>query len=356
MKAFISLLLCLSTIHIGLQAQDKQVLIEKFSNQRCGWCPYSALLLDDSLLIKHPKAIAITLHTFNTTDSMLFPGGDSLAHTYAYGTPLAAVNRKFWPTENYVALNVRDWDNRIQEQLNEAPMFSVDIAATWDEKDQMITTTISSQALQDMPTGDYRFSLYIVEDSVTGVGFGYDQRNYFNQDSTSKLFGRGHPIEGYTHRHVARALLPSHWGQAGMISNNPKQGEVFSTTMSYQLPSFFDKNQVSLVGFVWKYDSKHQEDLIFNVDQAILKDVISQEIAAAKTLHVYPNPVSNVLCIRSKGIDELVLHTALGQEVHRSKPQTRSFEMDISFLEPGIYFISVQSGEDFISQKVVISR
>ena len=129
-------------------------------------------------------------------------------------------------------------ESDIQDRLDEAPKVSVSLDVSWNSSTREISTNITCNILQNLPMGDYRFNLYVVEDSVTGAGSGYDQVSYYDDDPSSPFYGLGNPIVGYVHRHVARAILPNSWGQGGIISPSPLTGESFSTTINYTLPAF----------------------------------------------------------------------------------------------------------------------
>ena len=113
--------------------------------------------------------------------------------------------------------------------------------------------------------GDYRLSVYLIEDDVTGTGYGYDQRNYYNTVAESPFYNLGDPIEGYEHNHTLRAILSESLGDAIMVSEMASGGEHIET-YTVDLSSY-NKNNLSIVAFVTKISSTIAEHEIMNVQK-----------------------------------------------------------------------------------------
>ena len=113
--------------------------------------------------------------------------------------------------------------------------------------------------------GDYRLSVYLIEDDVTGTGYGYDQSNYYNEVAESPFNNLGNPIEGYEHNHTLRAILSESLGDAIMVSEMASGGEHIET-YTVDLSSY-NKNNLSIVAFVTKISSTIAEHEIMNVQK-----------------------------------------------------------------------------------------
>ena len=87
-----------------------------------------------------------------------------------------------------------------------------------------------------------------------------------------------------------------------------------------------------------------------------------EQFKSNKLVRVYPNPTNNSVSISSsKNIDEVKIMDLLGNEcplcpadISPSGEKTLSF--DISTLQNGIYFVSITSGNEKTSRKLVVSR
>ncbi len=339
---------------LGVNAQTKKVLFEEFTGAYCGTCHLGSHIMD-SLLGLYPDVIGVSLHTYSFPDSMFFSEIDTLGIEYAPGAPLGATDRIFWgaPSWNFVAETQENWGARIQNRLALTPELTVSISANWNASTRNITTNISTDILTNMAVGDYRFNLYVVEDSVIGVGSGYDQSNLYNTLPGHQFFGLGDPILGYVHRHVVRAILPQAWGQAGIISTSPTAGQNFSTNINYTLPANYNENKIKLVAFVSSFTGNHQGDEVFNVAEITLPTSVGiMESSATNDFTIYPNPASTHLYLNTElnftNINILDLTGKLIKTV-----QSKNNAIDVAELASGIYFIQLIGEDNIITQKFV---
>ena len=138
----------------------------------------------------------------------------------------------------------------------------------------MVTATVNAK-VDSALSGDFRFSLYMIEDSVTGTGAGYDQHNYYYHNASYPLspyynLGNayyinnggtveldGSTIPGWEHMQVFRYSAGPVWGTDGVIpSKVPHPVPLSQITYSFPMPAnVVNPNQVSLIGFVSKYSA-----------------------------------------------------------------------------------------------------
>ncbi|MGB4929990.1 MAG: T9SS type A sorting domain-containing protein, partial [Chitinophagales bacterium] len=79
------------------------------------------------------------------------------------------------------------------------------------------------------------------------------------------------------------------------------------------------------------------------------------------TLEVYPNPANTNLIINlpvAITIDELLLYSITGQQIHPSYTHTTANQLniDLSNLSSGLYFLQVKSGEMRWGVEIVVGR
>ena len=352
-------------LFISLNAQSqtaiKKVLIAEFSGVQCGNCPESSHVLD-SLLATHPNTIGVALHTYTSQDAMYFNAADTIGTSYAGGAPLAAIDRILWSgtSSTNVAIYHTQWNNRITQQLATTPAVQVSLQPIWTASNRMISTSIQAKFLTQLNPADYRFNLYVVEDSVTGTGPLYDQVNLYNTQAGSPFFGLGNPIIGYVHRHTVRATLPYSWGQAGVIPNSPVNGQTYSTTLNYTLPMGYDETKVTLVAFVSKHSANHQTDEVLNAEEANLNSAaLSSSNIGANALQyaVYPNPASSgTLYISVNEACDLKLMNITGSVLaHKNLSDNKMNHIDISSLSKGVYIAELSSKDNRkYTEKIII--
>ena len=349
-KLLLYSILCVS---FNLSAQTKKVLFEEFTGTGCGNCPEGHYIMD-GLLDTYPNVIGLGLHTYNASDAMSLPEIDTIGQAYAGGAPMAGTDRIF--SGSSVAQNWTVWESNIQTRLAESPKVSVLLNVNWNGVTRLISTSITCDILENLPSGDYRFNLYIVEDSVTGVGAGYNQTSYYDSNPSSPFYGLGNPIVGYVHRHVARAILPHSWGQGGIISSSPLTGESFSTTINYTLPASYDEQKIELVAFISKYTSNHEGDEVYNAEKTPLINAsvgisnLSQEIG----FEVYPNPSDGIIYFEGTNNSKIRLHNSTGEIVMIIDPKETTNSIDLSSLPRGIYYANLIIESSCTTKKIVL--
>ncbi len=67
------------------------------------------------------------------------------------------------------------------------------------------------------------------------------------------------------------------------------------------------------------------------------------------TVSIYPNPTSNVLCVKADGLKSVEIFDLVGQRV----VSETSSEFSISQLSQGVYFVRVTAGEQQFVQKII---
>lgn len=351
----IILLLLISIYSIVGNGQTRKVLLEEFTGAHCGNCPMAGYTLD-SLLGIYPDLIGVSLHSYGVVDAMFFPQIDTIGIAYAPGAPLGAIDRIYNSSWGYVAEMTTNWGASIQTRLAVPPELSISLSSTWNVATRLISAQINTSILTNLPAGDYRFNLYVVEDSVTGSGSGYDQVNLYNGIVGNPFYGMGDPIIGYVHHHVVRAILPQAWGQAGIISAAPTVGQNFTTTINYTLPAGYDETKIKLVAFVSNFSSNHQGDEVLNAVENSLP-LISGINAEQKENYfsVYPNPSAGLFVLDSKYANgEIGIYTMLGEKVFTQIIDSEKTSIDVSNLSNGMYMLVFENEKVIVRQKLDI--
>lgn len=334
-------------------AQTKKVLLEEFTGAHCGICPNGAYYTD-SMLQTHTDLIAVAIHTYGSYDAMVFPAIDTLGTTFAQGAPLGAIDRICGtPPANNTGVYINQWDANITTREQLAPQVGVTILPNWNSSSRLITANVTVNIFANLPAGDYRISLYVVEDSVVGSGSGYDQSNSFDQQVGSPWYGLGDPIVGYVHRHVARALLPGAWGRAGVIPSSPTTGQMFTTAFSYTLPVGYDESKVHLVAFVNEVSASHTGDEILNAEEVDLMGPTGLAEGSRSTpLLLYPTTSAGIFNMQSSFENAAFLvydingRVVLSGSVVNGGPTI----IDLSGEPEGVYGVRVFSDEQSCAQ------
>ena len=241
----------------------KKVLMEEFTGAWCGYCPDGAYRVENLINDNDGRVVAVSLHAGNPTgDEMEIAHTNYLETTYQNtGFPSGMVDRV--SVNGSTSLNRGYWEYVANDQLLKTAVCGLAIIS--EVNGQNATVEVHA-GFNSVPNGDdYRLSVYLIEDGVTGTGYGYDQRNYYNTEAESPFYDLGDPIVGYEHNHTLRAVLSESLGDAIMVSEMVSGGEHIKT---YTVDiSSYNKNNLSIVAFVTYMGSSITEHEILNVQK-----------------------------------------------------------------------------------------
>lgn len=349
MKRFLFALLFIFIFHSG-KAQTKKVLFEEICGAHCGNCPSGSWIVD-SLTKKHIGLIGVALHSYGSHDAMYFPQLDTINAliNVTGGAPYGEIDRMQFPAmiPHFMLFNFIDiYDSLVQVRLAAPPSLASTINPTWNSLTRNISAQVDINILANLVQGDYRVSLYVVEDSVTGTGIGYDQSNFYNTSPPGNpFFGLGNPIAGFIHRHVVRATLPSSLGQQGVLPSLPLAGQSFSTVINYTLPVSVNENKTSLVAFVYRYSTSASNYEVLNSDDVKLiaqPSGINYLKDDSNIIDVFPNPANAIITIAFSEAENITVINMPGEVVIQKNVSSNKAgieTLNISELSPGIYFV-----------------
>jgi hypothetical protein len=237
----------------------KKVLIEEFTGAWCGYCPDGAHRVQSIIDNNNGNAIGVSLHS---SDDMAIAHTNYLETTYQNtGYPSGMVDRvPFNGTTS--TWNRGSWEYVANDQL--IKISSCGLAIKSEINGASATVEVHA-GFNTTLNGDYRLTVYLIEDGVTGTGYGYDQRNYYNTDSESPFYEKGDPIEGYEHNHTLRAVLSESLGDPISPSSLVSGGDHIDT-YTVDLSSY-NKNNLSIVAFVTYIGSTFTEHEVMNVQK-----------------------------------------------------------------------------------------
>lgn len=95
------------------------------------------------------------------------------------------------------------------------------------------------------------------------------------------------------------------------------------------------------------------------IDDIMIDDLITSISTsdAAKAVKMYPNPAQNVLRIKAaSAIESIQIANVIGQTVKVLNPATAATSMNISELNEGIYFVTIQTATSKTVKKLTIKR
>ncbi|MBK9247693.1 MAG: Omp28-related outer membrane protein [Ignavibacteria bacterium] len=211
--ALVAMVMAISAITMSAQTPVKRVLIEEATGSWCGHCPRGAVMLVKTIEQYKGKVIGVAVHN---GDAMTIPEEAAYSTAFIGGFPMMTVSRTKFGSA--VGMSDQAIASPVAQELNKAAKVGVTLEnVVFNPSTRIVTLDVKADFVSSV-TGDIRFNLYIVEDSVKGTGSGYDQSNYMSKNSNvapdpnSPWYNYPTVIPNFQHRHVLRAMLGGTWG------------------------------------------------------------------------------------------------------------------------------------------------
>lgn len=221
----------------------QKVLIETFTGAGQGQCTDGFVAMSSIMASNGMKAIPVYIHY---SDAMEMSQYTVLQNAYNNGVapmfPSAMINRT--PSLGNYMLNRTQWSNNFSVAKGKTSCCG--LAITTSVSSGTASVTVKTGFCQTV-SGNYKLIVYLVEDSITGTGSMYDQRNSYNNVNGHTYFGMGDPILNFRHNYVLRTVISAAAGDD--ITSATAQGSMDQKTYSFNTAGINTSN-ASIVAFV----------------------------------------------------------------------------------------------------------
>ncbi len=219
--------------------------MEVFTSANCPLCP-DAEIVAQRITSRYPEVIWINHHL---QDSLTIPQSQQLWFINGnFALPKVMVNRSTYNGQR--VLEMQSVEDAVRDQLSQPPEVEINIVSQAFSNISLYLL-VQCTFLQDVQDNSSQYTpvLFFVEDSVIGVGMGYDQLNIYNSVPGHPYWGRGDTIRNYPHRYVIRNLVV-----ANPITSNPTAGTVSRVPVSIQLPKTLNPMKCSVIVAISRTD------------------------------------------------------------------------------------------------------
>jgi hypothetical protein len=356
------------------QTGARNILLEEFSTAQCGFCPDGDVTAA-RIVEEHPSVIWVTHHAGFGVDSMTALHSPTIAGAFVNFAPSGVIDRVAYPKHvaPYENLgNIRSkWDSLIVAHLGDEQYAALHITSTYRAGSAQLECNVDIAFSTVPPAGDIRVNLFIVEDSIIGLGQGYDQKNYYNGTTGHKFYQAGDPIIGYAHHRVVSAIPTGTWGAAGIIPSTPTPGQIYSYTWSGDLRAIWDASNlgrhdiITLVAFVSYYSDDVKLRQVIHAAEAKITTVILDAdtppaLPGGPVVAVWPNPATDrVAFAASPAVGRtgvLTVTDFTGRTVARYKVSSEHerIVLPVARFSNGMYFYRLSSGAQSAAGKFVV--
>ena len=316
-------------------ALPRNVLMEQFTTESCGYCPGFAATLKAFLEEKgHPENLILQAHhsgfytdNFTTTEDkayMWFFGGATWA-------PAIMFDRTNFDTSTPGPVTYAGDLEKWTSMALDVPAFvSLDIDGSYNSATKTVTVKVKGEKVRETLPGesDVRMNVYLQESEVAAI----------NQSNGGK---------GYKHAAVMRASLTGTWGEKITLP----VGEFETKEYTYTIPSSWNADNMKVVAFVSNYTSAdHNDSPVYNAKAVSfpVDNAMSKVEFATNQLYV----TDSKLHINTEYKNGRILN-AMGAIVMEFN---NGNIIDLNALNEGIYIVNVDKGSKQISSKVVIKH
>lgn len=226
----------------------RKVLVEDYTGHKCGNCPEAGNAANNLNTLFGKKAVVVAIHAgFFATPSatgmysynFTTPVGNNLDNFFAIskaGNPNGMVNRKGHPNNKHI-IPYSAWDDSVQSISKNAPNALLKISNSYNETNNTVSTTVNSKFLSNL-TGEYKLSVYLVEDSIINW-----QKDYSKSPSDNP---------NYAHRHVFRgAFNNSAWGETVVSGAITDTNKVYTKSYNLVLGTDWKPKKAYVVAFIY---------------------------------------------------------------------------------------------------------
>ncbi len=344
---------CIALFFFSSASSQKVVLLEKWTNYRCGNCPQGAIVLQDMvdtydnvIWVSHYKPWMMTLNN-DQTNQLFFDLG-------VWGNPLLVVDRE--DRNNSLFSTMGSWQGIIDQQLNKEQVATVEINNVFTNAfERTIDFDVAIGFLKDQDLADYRITAMIVEDLVTGE----PQDSYFNNTVGHPLFGLGDPIWNYKHRNVVRHIFDDAWGTPDVLPSEPKAGDEAVHHYQFQIPDDHKIENISIVCSITKYnpDDLTEIDALQAAEVHLTEGIITstKELADIIDIEIFPNPTTDYFDVKMDQVPSAInIIDASGKTILSQTNLDSNPRIDISQLTEGMYVVQVLVDDHMISRSLSI--
>ena len=358
----------------------KKVLFEDqtiAANAYGWWSPRGIVRLDEVMNTPSTDSIEYVCVHGNTGTGAF---DDAMFHPYYSGMCMGGndyVNVSGWPGNLVDRKAALSYGNVIGSALSHFTTFKNDYGAADIDvfpaygigSDGLPAVTVSTALKFAANESNLNLALVITEDSVhNSTDWRYCQMNAYNGGGNGPLATAGvdfttvgHPVppSAMYHRHVARNIIPSFYGDTSALPSNIIAGSTYGHSFdSWTVPTGTDPTRLRAI--VLLIDPSNGN--VLNVNGAdVFSSMNIDENSNNLGMEVFPNPVIDRASIKInftlKGNAELKIMDISGRVVHNQflepKQGNKYYDINKPDISPGIYTISLNNDGIVYTNKIV---
>lgn len=308
-----------SYLYIENNVATNIVIIEEATGTWCGPCSMVAPILDEIVEEGYPVGI-IAYHASDPYENSYASARNGYYGIVAYPT-LSFNGQDQINNESYEVIL-----SYVEEYMDDETPVTLEFSdVAWDLAGDAITGKVTVENMGPINSENMRLHVALVENHIPEAWQGLDELNF-----------------------VERTMFPNADGTSiDLTSLNTEEIE-FEVTLA----DILELGNCQIVTFVQdNFTKKIYNGLVYECSTLVGMD----ENIATENINLYPNPAKGKVVISSAEIIENIqLINYAGQLVLEQTCNRATVNVDVSKIEPGIYFIKAFSNDQVITRKLVI--
>lgn len=342
----------------------KKVLIEEGTGTWCQWCPRGAIFMDQ-MAERYPEHfVGIAVHV----------GVPSKPDPMEVDNYPASVGFESFPSMANERRNIfgfgtlGDVELQFFTSVDDNPVAKVNSGITFDEDTRLLSITAQADFLENA-SEQYKLSVILTEDHVTGTTSGYSQANAYAGGGNGPMGGYENlpstvPASQMVYDHVARALISPFNGAPSSIPVDAVDGQSYTFQMpDYTIPSDFDIANLHIVTLLINSQNQVVNVNSQSFDEAMNFVLGDNYVASGQDLmQIAPNPIATTsslyLDLESPANVSMQVFNSMGQIIHTQHfgrlTGKNNLPFDAGQWSKGIYLVKLQLDNRVISQKIIV--
>ena len=338
------------------QIPQKVVVGEEGTGTWCGFCPGGAVALKD-LKHFHPDTwIGISIHCTTAGEEPMWYPEYGLYPGKLSGLPAGLIDRAGQCHE----YGINEFVDAYEVRAAQITPLSVNVSnISFDEGSRELTFDVTSTFYTNID-GNFRINAVITEDSVTGEGEFWAQKNYYHNSEDMidweginwKDLPNPVPAEDMVYMDVARKLFGGWDGTENSIPDTVVDGTTYTQSYTYIVPDTVNEKYLNIIGMVVNNTTEE----IMNAASEPLVITSIHTTANNNSIKLYPNPTKGVVNIVNANNSNIEVFNINGQKIIEKKNISNYEYINLSNFNDGIYIIRIISGNKITTKKIDFIR
>jgi Outer membrane protein Omp28/Secretion system C-terminal sorting domain len=336
-------------------AAGKKIIAEEATGTWCQWCPRGHVFMNYMAKEYPDHFIGIAVHGSGTTDPMIIQDYADLVVDNGY--PEAKVNRKG------ASIDPSGLEDAFFARVVETQQATITNNVSYNKVTKEMKVDVKVTFGAGVAPGNYKIVAVVAEDSIKGVGAGYNQANAYANNAAGVMGGYEKlanpvPAAKMFYNHTARKVLTTVDGDD--LVTDPKPGTTITKSFTYTIPTTSKEKFMEFVAFVLDgKDEVHNGEITkfpaFKVTGT--NDLVEHPYFQT----MYPNPTDKMTYIDlniQESSDIKINVTDMNGRVVASRDfgkmqGSNLFPLDCSDFSSGVYFVRINIGNEIVTKKLV---